>query len=432
MPSTSHLKGMYALAESENREVLLDYFEISRKRRTNRTALFKLQLHLFDDLQELEKGNKLWRKKVEEIKAKRALETSVSIEELEEAEGQLFAHRLYANAIRLVADGIVWRAFNYDRAALNVLSRASTKQQLTATGTAQEIREWGDRFSDNSVAVAILNSLTNWLALGDITVVKRDGSADIVEVKTGKSKSGRMQLQKHRMSKAVTLLGGGPGEFEGKPIEFRRIEGCPEHGLSDLYELLQEAEKQGWALSRLSNCLFVECVDLKTLDAIGRLDWPKEMEKKKVQAISDWYERGDFIVDDESHELLTFSPNYAPLSIFPFCSATCMDLMLGTKAYRSYLNVSALGREFEYRDWRILKRPHDFQREDLRDRLFQFEKSGCAMTLSTTSLARMQMEMVRPQTLIQEFEAIRGAGPISFPLGAMQHFVFDNECDMWN
>src|SRR6266571_4641681 len=63
---TAHLKGMHALAASENRDILLDYYEISRKRRTNRTALFKLQSHLFDDLRELENGNKLWKMKVED------------------------------------------------------------------------------------------------------------------------------------------------------------------------------------------------------------------------------------------------------------------------------------------------------------------------------------------------------------------------------
>lgn len=433
VPFTAHLKGLGALAASENRDILLDYYEISRKRRTDRTALFKLQSHLFEDLLDLENGNKLWKMKVEDIKGTMVSSgTSANNEELEEAEGQLFGHRLYANVIRLIVDGIVWRAFNYDRAALNVLSRASTKQHLSATGTAQEIREWAHHYSDSTVAIAVLNSLSNWLALGDVTVIKTDGSAEILEVKSGKSTSRRMQRQKHRMSEAVTLLGGGPGEFDGTPIKFTRIEGCPEHGLSELGKLLQEAQKKGWAMARLSNCLFVECVDFVALDVSGP-QWQKEFEEKRAGAISYWYKQGDFVVEGESHELLTFSPNCAPLSIFPFSSATCMDLMLGTKAYRSYLNVSAIGREFEYRGWRILKTPQDFHDEGvLHRRLFQFEKYGSALTLSTTSLRRIQMEMVRPQTLIRESEAIRYAGPSAFPVGTGQSFVFESEGSMWD
>jgi hypothetical protein len=57
-PSTAQLVGIASLAASEYRDILRDYFEISRKRRTNRMALFKLQLHLLDDLLELEEANK--------------------------------------------------------------------------------------------------------------------------------------------------------------------------------------------------------------------------------------------------------------------------------------------------------------------------------------------------------------------------------------
>src|SRR5260370_1147103 len=80
-------------------------------------------------------------------------------------ERELFRHRAHANCFRAIGDGIAWRAFKHDRAALRALSGNAVKQQILDQGTINELHQWSATF-DTGQGLAILNSLTNWLAIG--------------------------------------------------------------------------------------------------------------------------------------------------------------------------------------------------------------------------------------------------------------------------
>ena len=75
------------------------------------------------------------------------------------------------------------------------MSAHATKQQIFSEGLMSELLEWSTQF-DQSEGVAILNSLTNCLAIGDVTVVRSDGSAEVVEVKSSNTKSRRKIRQR--------------------------------------------------------------------------------------------------------------------------------------------------------------------------------------------------------------------------------------------
>jgi hypothetical protein len=59
--------GLTALFSSEMPEVLQDYLEISRKRRSNRLALARLQAHLIDELVSVETTVRHYRDKKKEL-----------------------------------------------------------------------------------------------------------------------------------------------------------------------------------------------------------------------------------------------------------------------------------------------------------------------------------------------------------------------------
>src|SRR5947208_11156108 len=147
---------------------------------------------------------------------------------------------MYANAIRGIGDGIAWRAFGYDRAAMRVLGERETKQHLSSEGTVHELREWSYHFDAGS-GIAILNALTNCLAIADVTVVHDDGSIEIVEVKSSKTKSSRKVRQKQAMREVVTLLGEGAGQNEGRDVAIEILPVAPETYLNKVEELLQIA-----------------------------------------------------------------------------------------------------------------------------------------------------------------------------------------------
>jgi hypothetical protein len=183
------LGGLSLLAGSDLPDILEDFLDISRRRRRNRTAISKLQLSMLQEIVFQEAVVKKYKERLEELKISSAGDASEPDSEIEATNRSLFMYRVYANAIRAIGDGIAWRALDYDRAVTRLMAEHGTKQQIMSEGLMGELLEWSIHF--DSSGIAILNSLTNCLAVGDVTVVKDDGSAEIVEVKSSSVKSRR-------------------------------------------------------------------------------------------------------------------------------------------------------------------------------------------------------------------------------------------------
>ena len=158
----------------------------------------------------------------------------------------------------------------------------------------EEVREWGRQF-DHGSGIAILNSSTNWLTYGDITVVRNDGAIEIIEVKSSNTSSSRVVRQKREMCELVTFISTGKGSLEGKTIEVRTVDLIPENGLDVLHGLLKQTNKlPGYAAARLSNSVYVECIDLR------RIDNEADLIKQRDSLIADWHERNDDVHAGES------------------------------------------------------------------------------------------------------------------------------------
>lgn len=158
--------GSSRLASSDFPDILEDFISISRKRQQNPTALARLQVHMLEELLIQEAAIKHYRQRLAELESPIASGNADGRQkEIRFAKGQRFFHRMYANAIRAIGDGIAWRAFGYDRAALRLLGERETKQHLSSEGTVQELREWSYHFERGS-GIAILNALTNCLPCG--------------------------------------------------------------------------------------------------------------------------------------------------------------------------------------------------------------------------------------------------------------------------
>jgi hypothetical protein len=399
----SDAQAMARLATSDFPDILEDFLEISRKRQKNWTALSRLQLHMLEELLVQEAAVKHYRDALSKLGAS---SESGKGEPEESQEGvfarqQLFFFRLYANAIRSIGDGIAWRALGFDRAVTRLMSERETKQHLTSEGTAEELREWSYHF-ESGTGLAILNALTNCLAIGDVTVVREDGSVEIVEVKSSNTKSGRKVRQKHRMSEVVTLLDSGAGENENREVRIEILPITPETGLDQIEELLQSASKTGVAAKRISNCLYVEAVDLLAMDDAQTLQ--KKADSLRDQVVGEWSRRGDFVVDMNSFDTMAFTPNCAPFSVFPFKPRTCVDLLIGSKFYTTYLNENAVAKEFENRGWTVEKTSEQLLREGDTEAVMLVSKGNFHARIPPADFMRLQTEAMRPKTLIQAYE----------------------------
>lgn len=431
----STAKGIEAflrLSLPEYAEVMEDYLEIGRKRRNNRVALAKLQAQLVNELAALEHKVRRLKDEAESIKADRAgpgLAGEVDHDELDEIEQQILFHRTHANCIRSIGDGLAWRASGYDRAVLRALCQYPIKQRVTGDSTKQEMQEWW-RAMNATDGIAILNSITNCLSLGDVTIFKNDGSIEILEVKAGGAKSRRVTRQKERMREVLKLLNFGQGELEFPEVELLRTEVFPENGLADLSAILGEATLKGWSGKRLSNFLYVECHDYRKIEDFEEL---RRLTKEKSRKQSeDWTRRHDRILPLTSLNTLEFTPNCPPFSIFPFPTNVRIGLSTGAMEYVSFLNVSALEREFERLGWRVEKRPEDLLRErgDLYTGFMTVAKAGLHTTIGPAEIGRMGHETLRPKVIVEVLEERLRIGPLS-----PHRFIFtvySHEQEIWD
>ena len=176
---------MTRLASSDFPDILEDYLELSRKRKNNWTALARLQTHMIEELLSQERAVKHYKSKLKELQESRtpATDDAEFAREMKFINQELFVYRLYANAVRGIGDGIAWRTLGYDRAVTRLMCEQATKQWLTSDGLLQELREWSMGFATGE-GIAILNALTNCLAVADVTLVRPDESVEIIEVKS--------------------------------------------------------------------------------------------------------------------------------------------------------------------------------------------------------------------------------------------------------
>lgn len=426
--------GMSHLSSSDFPDILEDFLSISRKRQQNPTALARLQVHMLEELLIQEAAIKHYRERLAELEPPTASGNADDRQkEIKFAKGQRFFHRMYANAIRGIGDGIAWRAFGYDRAAMRLLGERETKQHLSSEGTVQELREWSYHF-DRGSGIAILNALTNCLAIGDVTVVRHDGSIEIVEVKSSKTKSSRKVRQKQAMKEVVTLLGTGSGENEGREVAIETLPITPEASLNRVEELLQTAGEKGWAARRISDWQYVEAYDFRKFTSED--DVKKLTGEIREAAIEEWKKRGDHTHRMNSLDAIGYSPNSAPFSVFPFRARMCVDLLIGAMFYVSFLNINAVEREFIKRGWTLQKDFKAFETEVTKmtektpESMLEVRKGPFHCSVTPADFMRMEIETLRPKTLIDAIEAKYRQGP-----GAETGYtlaLYQDEHRLWN
>jgi len=412
-------------------DIFEDYLAITRKRSTNRIAMAKVQLHLVEEIMFAQGGAKHYRSKLQELEAASAKtdgNNANAADDIGKVRQELFLNRVFANCFRAIGDGIAWRALGYDRAALRALSGCAVQQQLLDQGIINELHHWSRSF-DTGQGFAILNALTNCLAIGDVTVIKNDGELEIVEVKTSNTGSSRVSRQKQRMREVAELIRTGSGTLEGQEASIVRLDIPVENDLPTLEHLLEGAGEHGYAGSMIHNWCYVETFDSRVLSK-AEGTWQQAADEAR-KAMSAWRDKKDFVVRALSMDLLAFTPNCAPFSVFPFSDRICAELLTTAKTYTSFLNLTELGREFERNGWRVEKWPQEFMTEqaDRNTPLFRLKRDRMFSEIPPADIMRIQMELIRPQVLTRKLDAILQLGPGGVsPAGIV---VYSGEKDIW-
>lgn len=248
------------------------------------------------------------------------------------------------HATRVVADGMVWHALDYDRPTISILGKEPpVGGHADDTGLRAELR----KISEIELVHGLLtlhNDTTNILRRGDITsIVEANGQRFPMpeEVKVG---SGDASKQRERISQALEMI--ATRRFL-VPVPF-------ETHLDVLAELVAEAKRTGHAKAKL-DCRFVQVVDYRHFGgreqlveelaqrSLAELGWGdgKRLIYGGMSSVSRIRDRGDPVVE------------LAPLSIFPLPAEDVADLLLGFVDTSVHLNTQLLALRFAERRMQV-------------------------------------------------------------------------------
>lgn len=411
----AEIAGAVRLSTGDYPDILEDYLYISRKRQRNATAIAQLQMHMLYDLAAQEQSIRHYKAKLDEASKDPRAEQLVRSE--------LFKHRMISNAIRIIGDGIAWRSFAYDRLIPRILSAHPVKHVVTSEGLAAEMNEWSDIFFHPS-KIAIMNSVTNCLAIGDVTSIETDGSIELVEVKADKTKSSRKIRQKAKLRDAAGILGSGVGLVDGKEMRVASAPITPRNSLTKLEAMLKASTITGWSAELVEPHCYVECMDFRKA---GDESTVSKMEEARREATKAWRD-DDEVLTMGSMDVITFSPNVAPFSIFPFADRTCVELAIGAQAFYVTMNLSVLFQTFKSHGWEVESSSRDTLRKTDGEAAAIIRKDRFHARIPPGDFSRLQFELLSPSTLLEEYEYIRSLGP---SVEGYSVWLLEGESEQW-
>lgn len=249
--------------------------------------------------------------------------------------------RALQHVTRTLADGLVWRAMNYDRPAISILGKdRPVAYHADEKGFVAELAAM-DLVEGRDGTLTFHNDTTNVLRRGDITsVIEVDGQRLPLprEVKAG---SGDATKQVERIREALEVLSSRRLLVD---VPFRTE-------LAVLGELVAEAKKVGYATAKI-DCRFIQVVDYRfwageggkleqTVEqSLADLGWSGEGRLPPLLGMSGATrirDRGDPVVE------------LAPVSIFPLPPEDVADLLLGFVDTSVHLNTELLWLRFAER-----------------------------------------------------------------------------------
>ncbi len=293
--------------------VIRDFMSRSRKSASDPSKLLELQVDMAQELISAREAQKHYEKKATESTDPR-YRTAIA------------ATKRVGHLVRIVADGIAWRALGYDRARLYVLASKPQTGALQSIDSEVEVASRHVRKGE----IAIVNDLTNWLRYADVTVIE-DAGPRMIEVKSGRSraKGGRASKQWQKLGQVTDYLRGGIRETDDGTERIYNIQAAPASKAASLVDLFKRARANGHARGRLTESIAVDVFCMEAVRARPELF---------QQARNPFSQAGSLVA--HSHEFFyTFTPHIAPYSVFPLPNDDCADLMTGAIWVVTYFSL---------------------------------------------------------------------------------------------
>lgn len=401
------------------------FLKLSRKKSISNVELFDLQMEVAQKIITAEKNISYFKK---------AANRKNQNKEWFSRE----VHKAQRRAYKKLMDGVAWRLLKFDRVSLRQIAEHNRTGHIER-GFIAEVSKAKD-IVENSNFFVVFNDLTNFLRFGDLTVISED-KVLIDEIKLkGKAKGNQkeqLDLLLKRLNKKKFSIGDAVADFLSVP-------GKPSSFLPEVEKVMKDAKSssKGIAASKVSPYLWVSCVYVDKI-----LSFNKDFEKvKPFIPLSPFRgERESILIPTNNLFLFdTFTPNFAPYTIYPFNEELIADIILGKCILESHLSQRGLKKSIEGKGWGVVfptreqlvdgydsaQKPEDRIKEARNpEHNIRFMKDGFTNSLPRENLHRIDIEFLSAKSLVKQLEHAKSN---YFGLGG-KHFVtgFEKEEVLW-
>jgi len=437
MKTPEFARGIWNPTRREWRDVVESLIHMSRKYKNNKLVMFKLQLWIVWDLiNESEAIIKMKEKlkELEQLKAQGKIDEDQYENDVQNLKTDIESSRFTISALREIIDGMVWRYFDYNRAFMYIVADKQPVDLIVGDkGLVNSLFELADVFI-NQGDRAILNDISNFLRIGDVTNIKADGTIEFIEVKSSKKRGARFTRQKERMQETVEFFNTGIKELDDHKFVISDSPIKQRNYLKQLKDSILRARKIGYDSILMGNHLIVE-----TVDNVAIIDSSKAIEyfSSKHKSIQErWKKQGDFIINVFSFEKLEYAKNFAPYTIFPFEDNIVADILMGKVWIRYQLNNDEVIRIIEKGGWQLIESVFDITEEEVKNSdiedlsFYKVRKGSCAIAIPAPWFGRLCFEMISPKVLLDELDRQYEMGPATGDVSLLTRYQDDN--NIWN
>lgn len=418
----------------ENRWVLKELFEKSLQAKHGQYSAIDVQ---FEILREVIAAHSA-RQKYDRWKSrfanyiKKGKETGAPQEHIKRAQQRLqymqdsaMAAKFFLGQLRAIGDGIAWRFLGYDRAVLRLLAEHHyVPAPRLGIGLYAEIQECTRLAAQGQPF--LLNSITNFLRFGDITVHDRlTDTFKLVEVKAGESQT----LRSRRQAKELALVQEGvqKGSHSVFPDTSITMITC-EKPLLTYAKVLEKAMAEAQQEEECASArVFGDYLSFGVFHTGRIINLPQEHVRRIQKDVISRCHRICKSKDDillpiwctNIMPALHFARPLAPYTIFPIAPALRFALMTGEFLLSVQLNISGLGRWLRKRGWvtQSISLPRELATGEATEYVpvlrIQKGSSHISVEIPLDIIAIAAMELWMPDSIERTAEAILNQQPLS-------------------
>lgn len=239
-------------------------------------------------------------------------------QKLESLQIRLFAHKNIVRILKTIVDGIVWRNICFDRPILRLIA----SNRITGYIDVNEpgfigVLDLAKYIVWHKKSVVIINDLSNFLRIGDVTEITKSGI--YVQESKGKGrkikniftllkdlrKASKISKQSERLLRVQTAISHRKIIVDNQQtIQIRNLKMPFINYLNDVKKIISKAKRDGFYSRKITDYLSVSCLD--TIKSVQLIREGKIKDWNDFKTTEDW-ESTDFIIPFENTD--TFYKN---------------------------------------------------------------------------------------------------------------------------